>query len=108
MNPQVIESQENMGSVLDGGKGFEFPLWDSSFRAYYATVPEINLLHEQQGFRTLTIAGVEPAGITDEKYKKLTGIQRKLWLDLLVKISEESTIVGASCHILYIGEKGDK
>ncbi len=106
--PHYIEYQEDVKSVLEGGKDLEMPSWGpGGFRAYFATVPEIYVLHEQQGFRTLAVAGVEPAGIAaDEQYKKLTDKQRELWLDLMVEISTEPSLAGASCHILYVGKKG--
>jgi 2-polyprenyl-3-methyl-5-hydroxy-6-metoxy-1,4-benzoquinol methylase len=105
--PHYIEYQEDVRSVLEGGKDLEMPSWGpGGFRAYFATVPEIYSLHEQQGFETLAVAGVEPAGIAaDDKYKKLTDTQRELWLDLMVEISTEPSLAGASCHVLYIGKK---
>jgi hypothetical protein len=49
---------------------------------------------------------VEPAiSADDESYNKLQGRQRQLWLDLFYEISTESTIIGASRHLLYIGRK---
>ena len=105
--PHYIEYQEDVRSVLEGGKDLEMPSWSpGGFRAYFATVPEIYSLHEELGFETLTVAGVEPAGIAaDEQYKKLTEKQRELWLDLMVEISTEPSLAGASCHILYVGKK---
>lgn len=105
--PHYIEYQEDVRAVLEGGKDLEIPSWGlGGFRAYFATVPEIYRLHEEQGFELLVVAGVEPAGIAaDEQYKKLTDKQRELWLDLMVEISTEPSLAGASCHILYIGKK---
>ena len=105
--PHFIEYQEDVRSVLEGGKDLEMPSWGpGGFRAYFATVPEICSLNEEQGFETLAVAGVEPAGIAaDEQYKKLTDKQRELWLDLMVEISTEPSLAGASCHILYVGKK---
>jgi ubiquinone/menaquinone biosynthesis C-methylase UbiE len=105
--PHFIEYQEDVRSVLEGGKDLEMPSWGpGGFRAYFATVPEIYSLNEEQGFETLAVAGVEPAGIAaDEQYKKLTDKQRELWLDLMVEISTEPSLAGASCHILYVGKK---
>jgi hypothetical protein len=77
-------------------------MWKSTFRAYFSTVSEIIPLHEQEGFNTLTVAGVEPGG-TDEVYNNLSAEQRKLWLDLLFNISTEQSIIGASNHLLYVG-----
>jgi predicted O-methyltransferase YrrM len=105
--PHYIEYREDVRSVLEGGKDLEVPSWGpGGFRAYFATVPEIYALHEELGFETLAVAGVEPAGIAaDEQYKKLTDTQRELWLDLMVEISTEPSLAGASCHILYFGKK---
>jgi S-adenosylmethionine-dependent methyltransferase len=102
--PHYIEFQDNVKSILEKGWEKKFPAWESTFRAYFTTVSETVPLHEQQGFKTLTIAGVEPGG-TDESYKKLSDTQRKLWLDLLFSISTEQSIIGASNHLLYIGQK---
>jgi hypothetical protein len=52
------------------------------------------------------VVGVEPAiSADDESYNKLQGKQRQQWLDLLVEISTEKSIIGASRHLLYIGRK---
>ena len=103
--PHWIEDQAQVRSLLESGKR---P--DSSprggFRGYFAYPSELPTLHEAQGFETLVVAGVEP-GISadDESYNKLSAEQRRMWLDLLFEISTESSIVGASRHLLYIGRK---
>jgi SAM-dependent methyltransferase len=104
--PHYIEYQKDLRSVLERGRDTESPEWGGDFRAYFATVPEITPLHEQQGFRTITVAGLEPVGITaDDIYKNLNKKQRKLWLDLMFDICTEPSIIGASNHILYVGQK---
>ncbi|HLB27835.1 MAG TPA: class I SAM-dependent methyltransferase, partial [Dehalococcoidales bacterium] len=104
--PHYIENQDDVKSVLEKGRDTELRAWGSSFRAYFVTASEIMPLHEQLGFKTLAVAGVEPVGIgADEAYKNLPDNQRKLWLDLMFAISAEPSIIGASCHLLYIGEK---
>ena len=76
------------------------------FRGYFAKVSEIIPLHEALGFETISLAGVEPAiSAEDEVYNNLEGKQRKLWLDFLFEISTEPSIMGASRHLLYIGQK---
>jgi hypothetical protein len=48
----------------------------------------------------------EPGISTEDKiYNRLQGVQRGLWLDLLYEISTEISIIGASRHLLYIGQK---
>ena len=103
--PNWIEDQADVQSLLDFGKRpDESPR--GGFRGYFAQVAEIAPLHESIGFKTLAVAGVEPAiSADDESYNRLQGKQRQLWLDLLDKISTEPSILGASRHLLYIGKK---
>ncbi len=104
-DPDYIEYIKDVNSVLETGCDPVPPTHPSDFRAYFTTAPEIAPLHEQAGFRTLVLAGVEPGGIPSQTYKTLPEHQRKLWLDLMVRISTEPSVIGASCHILYAGEK---
>ncbi len=103
--PGWIEGQAEVRSVLEEGKSpDDYPR--GGFRGYFTQISEIAPLHEALGFETIKVAGVEPAiSADDESYNKLEGKQRSLWLDLLVEISTEKTILGASRHLLYIGRK---
>jgi len=105
--PKAIEFKDQIRYVLDNGS--DHPDWQQGgFRAYGATVDEIAPLHEDFGFETIKLVGVEPTISTnddDERYNKLEGERRLLWLDLLYEISMEPSIVGASRHLLYIGRK---
>ena len=103
--PGWIEDQAAVRSQLAHGKRPDSAP-RGGFRGYASQVAEIAPLHEAIGFETLTVAGVEPAiGADDESYNKLQGRQRQLWLDLLVEMSTEKSIIGASRHLLYIGKK---
>ena len=106
-NPSWIENQEEVWSVIrQGHRPTNAP--KGGFRGYYVRLEEIAPMHERVGFRTLKIAGVEPAiSADDESYNTLKGKQRDLWLDLLFKISSEQSMVASSRHILYIGKKPD-
>ena len=76
--------------------------------AIFVRLDEIAPMHETVGFRTLKIAGVEPAiSADDASYNTLEGKQRDLWLDLLFKVSAEQSIVASSRHILYVGQRPD-
>jgi hypothetical protein len=100
-----IENQAEVRSLVEHGhRPGDAPR--GGFRGYFAKVAEIAPLHEALGFETLALAGVEP-GISadDESYNRLEGEQRRLWLDLLYEISQDSSILGASRHLLYIGRK---
>lgn len=76
------------------------------FRGYWATAEEIAPLHEEAGFETIVLAGVEPAiSADDESYNRLEGRQREFWLDLLFRVSAEPSMVASSRHLLYVGRK---
>lgn len=103
--PDWIEDRAEVRGLLASGRDpDDYP--KGGFRGYFATVSEIAPLHEAVGFKTITLAGVEP-GISadDESYNTLVGSRRQLWLDLFFEVSTESSSIGASRHLLYIGRK---
>jgi SAM-dependent methyltransferase len=107
--PDWIDDQSEVRSIVEQGKDpDDYPR--GGFRGYFAKPSEIAPLHQEIGFDTLVLAGVEPAiSADDESYNKLQGTQREQWLDLLFEISTELSILGASRHLLYIGQKrGDR
>ena len=78
----------------------------SGFIGYYARTKEMISLHENQGFETITLAGVEPCiSADDDSYNSLTGERRNLWLDILYEVSRDPAILESSRHVLYIGRK---
>jgi S-adenosylmethionine-dependent methyltransferase len=103
--PDWIEDQSEVWTVIGQGKDpDDFPR--GGFRGYFAQPSEVAPLHEEVGFGTLVVAGIEPAiSADDESYNKLQGKQRQQWLDLFYAISTEQSILGASRHLLYIGQK---
>jgi S-adenosylmethionine-dependent methyltransferase len=103
--PEWITERKEVQSVLAIGRDPEdYPR--GGFRGYFATPTELAPLHESFGFETLVVAASEPIiGADDESYNKLTGRQRRLWLDQLFEMSTEPSIIGASRHLLYIGRK---
>ena len=104
-HPEWIENQAEVRSILEMGKDPGL-LPHAGFRGYFARADEVAPLHEELGFETLVVAGVEPAiAAEDESYNRLPGNWRRQWLDLLFEISTEPSILGASRHLLYIGRK---
>jgi S-adenosylmethionine-dependent methyltransferase len=100
-----IEDQAYVRSVLKNGRRPE-DKGRGGFRSYLCDPAEIVPLHEAVGFSTQAFAGVEPAiAAEDEIYNRLEEPRRALWLDLLEAISQEPSILGASRHLLYVGEK---
>lgn len=104
-DPDWIEQRKEVQSVLAIGRDPEdYP--KGGFRGYFAMASELAPLHESIGFETLVVAASEPViGADDDSYNRLTGRQRKLWLDIIDKMSTEPSIIGASRHLLYIGRK---
>jgi S-adenosylmethionine-dependent methyltransferase len=106
--PHSIERQDDLRTILEKGKDSESNERQESteFRGYFAKSSEIAPLHEEAGFKTLIVAGIEPCiSADDESYNILQGLIRKLWLDLLYELSTEESIIAASRHLLYIGRK---
>jgi hypothetical protein len=103
--PTWIQDQVEVRSLLTNGRRPDhYPR--GGFRGYFAHISEIAPLHETVGFQTIIVAGVEPAiSADDQSFNRLEGKQRRLWLDLLHEISTEPSILGASRHLLYVGEK---
>lgn len=105
--PKWIEREEEVRSLLvHGRRPDDQPR--GGFRGYLARVSEIRPLHEALGLQTIVLAGVEPAISSDDaSYNQLQGPRRERWLDLLLEVSADETTVGASRHLLYIGQKGN-
>jgi len=103
--PQWIEDQAMIRALMELGRRPDGrPA--GGFRGYFAEVAEIAPLHEETGFQTLVLAGVEPAiSADDESYNRLEGAIRQLWLDLLFGVSTQESIIAASRHLLYVGMK---
>ncbi len=107
--PDLIFRKEVVSSVLERGCDLNRFQTKGNFRGYYARADEIAPIHEQAGFRTLAVAGAEPAiSADDASYNCLEGERRQFWLDLLFKLSAEPSMVASSRHMLYIGEKPEK
>ena len=106
-NPVWIENQEWVRSTMKNGhRPDDAPR--GGFRGYFARLQEIAPMHEAVGFRTLQIAGLEPAiSADDESYHALDGKQREMWLNLLFEVSAERSMLAASRHLLYVGRRGD-
>jgi S-adenosylmethionine-dependent methyltransferase len=104
-HPEWIEEAAEVQSILEQGRDpDDYPR--GGFRGYFARPSEIIPLHEEMGFDTLALAGVEPAiSADDESYNRLAGNQRRQWLDLFHAVSREPSILGASRHLLHVGRK---
>lgn len=103
--PEWVEDSDHVTSFLDRGRRPDGAP-PGGFRGYFAQASEVAPLHEAEGFDTLTLAGIEPAiSAHDESFNALEGSQRTAWLDVLESVSTEPSIIGASRHLLYVGQK---
>lgn len=102
----IADPSEVESVIANGHRPDDAPR--GGFRGYLARADEVVPLHEALDFESLALAGVEPALAADENYNTLQGEQRRLWLDLLYRISTEPSIIGASRHLLYVGRKKAK
>ena len=106
--PTWIEKTREVASLIEDGRRTE-DAPRGGFRGYFATISEIIPLHEEVGFHTEVLAGVEPAiSADDESYNRLEGQIRKLWLDFLFRVSSEPSMVTSSRHLLYVGRKPER
>lgn len=105
--PDWVERRDEVRNIIDHGHNPD-NLREGAFRGYFTDVDEIVPLHERLGFRTIELAAVEPViSADDESYNRLQGERRRLWFDLLFEVRNNPTTVGASRHLLYVGEKGN-
>jgi S-adenosylmethionine-dependent methyltransferase len=103
--PEWIDDSVHVQSLLERGRRPDGSA-PGGFRGYFARVSEIVPMHEAVGFETLTLAAVEPIiGADDESFNRLEGRQREEWLEVFHEISTDSSVVGASRHVLYVGRK---
>jgi S-adenosylmethionine-dependent methyltransferase len=73
--------------------------------AYFAHPDEIGPLMEEAGFETVDILGCEGVvADNEEQINQLTGEAWQAWVDLNYRLSKESSLSGASNHLLYIGK----
>jgi SAM-dependent methyltransferase len=106
-NPGEIELPGVLKSIFEkGSQNLPPESRGKAFRAYFANPAEVVPFHRRAGFKKLVLAGMEPLGtIGDVFYNKLEGNLKNLWTDLLFSISTEKSLIGASCHLLYVGIK---
>jgi S-adenosylmethionine-dependent methyltransferase len=102
--PHMIEAQDDVWSNIKYGRDSDHPSPDIVFRAYMADPAEITGFHKKMGFKKLVLAGVESTGVSGV-YCTLNNKQKNLWLDLMVTLCTEKSVLGASPHLLYVGQK---
>ena len=105
--PSWIENQAEVQSVIaHGHRPVDAP--KGGFRGYFVRYEDVAPMHEGAGFRTLKIAGVEPAiSADDESYNALEGKQRDLWLESALRNQRGTEHRGfVQAHPLHRTEAG--
>ena len=76
--------------------------------AWFCTPEQLRNLAEKHGLETLDMAACE--GLSSHHPNATERLQKnkeawKIWMDILIRTSNEPSLLGASEHILYIGKK---
>jgi S-adenosylmethionine-dependent methyltransferase len=96
-DPDYAEKLLTTG-VHDNGQGFA--------DAYFAHPDEVVPLGESVGFTTLRLMGCEGILAGHEEYvNSLRGAARDFWVEINYRMAQESSLLGASDHLLYLGRK---
>ncbi len=102
--PAWISDRATVASVLRDGR--DTPGEPAPFPGYFAHPAEVAPTMEAAGFRTITLAAVEPViGGADQSYNDLQGEVRSAWLEVMAQVCTEPSVVGASRHVLHVGRR---
>ncbi|GIP34478.1 bifunctional 2-polyprenyl-6-hydroxyphenol methylase/3-demethylubiquinol 3-O-methyltransferase UbiG [Paenibacillus sp. J2TS4] len=108
--PQFWQPNDNMDSIHRFIEDGIFNHRDKGrfTGAYYYNVEEIKPFMESHGFETVDLIGSSNLGalLNDEQkqYWSERGDKEK-WIDLLLKLARDPSVLGVSSHLLYIGRK---
>lgn len=103
--PNWIHQQDEIQAILNVGSDSQIKR-SGNFRAYFVKSDEVVPEIESVGFKTKSFGGLEPAiGPADEYFNKLQGEERSKWVDLLYSLSTDTSWLGASRHLIYVGQK---
>ena len=104
--PHWAEDSDAVESVVSLGRDPDDTPRDGRFRSYFATVEEIESLHEECGIETILIAASDlGSNPFDRIHESMTDDQREKWIDLMQQAGAQPALRGASCHLLYIGRR---
>jgi hypothetical protein len=92
----------NMAKWYDGDEAFP--------DAWFCTPQELKELAESHGIRTIEMAACE--GLSSHHREDTERLSRnpdawRIWMELVLKTSNDPSIVGSSEHFLYIGTRSD-
>jgi S-adenosylmethionine-dependent methyltransferase len=105
--PEGILQEAGVQQLLATGSGINFERDPHDFEGvYFARPEEVVPLHAAgQGFRPLVLAGCE--GVLGGRREALAAMPPEVqagWVRLMLQICEESSILGASERLLFVGE----
>ena len=105
--PEGIFERDSVKQLMTTGSGFNFERDPHDFEGVFYTHPSAVVpLHEGRGFQTLSLAGCEGIlGGRREIMENLEPTLQKAWIELMLQMCEDPTILGASERLLYVGSR---
>lgn len=104
--PEGILNHSGVQRLMTTGSGFNFEKDPHDFEGvYFAHPSEVLALHESNGFRTLALVGCE--GVLGGRREALDQMSPELqaaWVQLMLEMCEDPSILGAAERLLYVGE----
>ncbi len=104
--PEGILDREGVQQLLTAGSGFNFEKNPSDFEGvYFAHPSEVLPLHEALNLRTYALVGCEGVlGGRRAEIERMTPEVQVAWIQLVLQVCEDPSILGASERLLYVGE----
>ncbi len=104
--PEGILDHSGVQRLMATGSGFNFEKNPHDFEGVYCAHPsEVLPLHESHGFRTLALVGCEGVlGGRREALDQMTPELQTAWVQLMLEMCEDPSILGAAERLLYVGE----
>lgn len=104
--PEGILDTAGVQRLLTTGSGFNFERDPHDFEGVYFALPDqIQPLHESVGLSTLALVGCEAMlGGRREAIERLPTDVRQAWINLVLQVCEDPSMLGASERLLYVGK----
>lgn len=104
--PEGILDTAGIQRLLTTGSGFNFERDPHDFEGvYFAHPSEVEPLHESLGLSKLALVGCEAMlGGRREAFEQLPAELRQAWINLVLQMCEDPSILGASERLLFVGK----
>ncbi len=103
----IVNKAEECETILKSGVYRAVNQEDKFPDTYFSHPNEIKPFMEEAEFETLMILGCEGVVNTlDDKFNGIEGQLWEAWVDMNYRLGKDSSLHGASNHLLYVGKKG--